>query len=73
MTYLNPRWRCGDGGELLIYRDERVIAAVPPLAGSLVCFASEDIPHQVAVTRRDRNSIAGWFRVRELQAVPLRG
>ena len=73
VTYLNPRWRHGDGGELLIYRDERVIAAVPPLAGTLVCFASEDIPHQVAVTRCGRNSVAGWFRVRELQAVPLPG
>jgi len=73
VTYLNPRWREGDGGELLMFRDERVIACVPPVAGTLVCFASEDIPHQVAVTRRHRTSIAGWFRVRELQAVPVPG
>ena len=73
MTYLNPQWRCGDGGELLIYRDEHLIAAVPLLVGTLVCFASEDIPHQVGVTRCDRASIAGRFRVRKLDVVPLTG
>jgi SM-20-related protein len=71
VAYLNPCWRNGDGGELLIYQEERIIAVVPPLGGTLVCFISEDIPHQVAVTRRDRSSIAGWFRVRELDTVPF--
>ena len=71
VTYLNPAWRKGDGGELLIYKDMRIIAQVPPLAGSLVCFSSTEIPHQVAVTHQDRTSIAGWFRVRELDTTLL--
>ena len=70
VTYLNPNWRKGDGGELLIYKEETMIAQVPPLAGSLVCFLSEDIPHEVAFTHNDRASIAGWFRVREFDATP---
>ena len=66
VTYLNPRWQTGDGGELLIYKEGLVIAEVPPLSGTLTCFSSEDILHQVAVTRCTRASIAGWFRVREI-------
>jgi SM-20-related protein len=65
-AYLNPAWRQGDGGELLLYDDEAVIASVPPVGGTLACFLSEEIPHQVAVTRAGRASIAGWFRVREI-------
>jgi SM-20-related protein len=71
VTYLNPHWQHGDGGELLIYKNGRVVAEVSPLSGTLVCFSSEDILHQVAVTTSDRASIAGWFRVREIGAVPL--
>lgn len=71
VTYLNPQWQRGDGGELLIYKNGQIIAEVPPLGGTLVCFGSEDIPHQVVVTRCARASIAGWFRVREIGAVPL--
>jgi SM-20-related protein len=71
VTYLNPCWRQGDGGELLIYGDDRVIAEVPPMSGTLVCMTSEDIPHEVTITRRGRASIAGWFRVRAPAAVPL--
>jgi SM-20-related protein len=71
VTYLNPQWQIGDGGELLIYQEERILAEVPPLGGTLVCFVSEDIPHQVAVTHHERSSIAGWFRVREIDTIPL--
>lgn len=65
-AYLNPAWHTDDGGELLIYRGEEVVARVPPLGGTLACFCSEDIPHQVAITRTGRAAIAGWFRVREI-------
>lgn len=71
VTYLNPQWRSDDGGELLIFHEERIIAEVPPLGATLVCFVSEDIPHQVSITHRERSSIAGWFRVREINTIPL--
>lgn len=66
VTYLNPAWLEEDGGELLIYKDDELIAKVPPNSSTLACFVSEEIPHQVAISRRSRASIAGWFRVREI-------
>ncbi len=66
ISYLNPAWSTQDGGELILYNSENtVLRSVPPLAGTLVCFASEEFPHEVAPARRPRASIAGWFRVRE--------
>ncbi len=70
-AYLNPAWRGGDGGELLVYRGDEVVAEIPPVAGTLACFVSEEVPHEVAVTRAGRASIAGWFRVREIGALPI--
>jgi len=65
VCYLNDGWQAGDGGELVIWpqpRSRTVVASVPPAAGTLVCFLSEQVPHEVLPTRRDRYSIAGWFR-----------
>gem|GEM_PF-59833 len=66
IAYLNPAWLEEDGGELLIYKDDELIAKVPPNSSTLACFISEEILHQVATTRCGRASIAGWFRVREI-------
>lgn len=65
VAYLNPGWGPHDGGELLIYdaTGGRVVQRVAPLAGTLVAFLSEDVPHEVLAANRDRYSIAGWFRV----------
>ncbi len=65
VCYLNEQWQAGDGGELVVWpqpRSRTVVACVQPQAGTLVCFLSERIPHEVQVTQRDRYSIAGWFR-----------
>jgi SM-20-related protein len=67
VTYLNPDWAAADGGGLLLFDGDAVIETILPEAGTLVCFVSEDIPHEVALTRRPRASIAGWFRIRPLQ------
>jgi len=69
VVYLNPDWHKEDGGELEIFNGEKVTTSVLPLAGTLVCFVSEEIPHQVAITKRERFSIAGWFRVRDTTAL----
>jgi SM-20-related protein len=65
VTYLNPNWQAGDGGELVLYRDEhdREGIKVAPLYGTVVVFLSEQFPHEVLPASRDRYSIAGWFRV----------
>jgi len=65
VVYLNPEWSEADGGQLQIFADDQLIAEVHPQSGTLVSFVSEEIPHQVAITQRDRYSIAGWFRVRD--------
>ena len=72
VTYLNPRWRPWDGGELNLYDGDRVFESIRPEGGTLVTFLSERIPHEVAVTQRSRLSIAGWFRVRPLPQTPPR-
>lgn len=67
VLYLNESWSTQDGGELRLYADamaERPVAAIAPQAGTLVCFLSERVPHEVMASRRTRLSLAGWFRRR---------
>lgn len=66
VLYLNARWRPWDGGELNLFDGDDVFASILPEAGTLVTFLSENTAHEVAVTHRNRMSIAGWFRVRAL-------
>ena len=65
VLYLNDDWQEEDGGELLVYpfQSKTVLHRVQPHAGTLVCFLSEDFPHEVLPATRDRCSIAGWFRI----------
>lgn len=67
VLYLNADWGAGDGGELRLY-PEGVHAdapvTLPPRGGTLVCFLSERVPHEVMVAQRRRFSLAGWFRRR---------
>ncbi|MFU8830853.1 MAG: 2OG-Fe(II) oxygenase, partial [Wenzhouxiangella sp.] len=65
VTYLNPDWQPGDGGELVIYAEDsnRTLATIEPRAGTQVLFLSEQIPHEVLTAHTDRTSIAGWFRL----------
>ncbi len=65
VTYLNPEWQPGDGGELVIYAEDsdRIQATIEPRAGTQVLFLSEQIPHEVLTAQTDRASIAGWFRL----------
>ncbi|WP_456451822.1 2OG-Fe(II) oxygenase [Hydrogenimonas sp.] len=64
VCYLNPEWRSEWGGELLVYdaHGERVVEKVLPTPGTLVTFMTEEVPHEVAPTKRARLSIAGWLR-----------
>jgi SM-20-related protein len=67
VLYLNKRWHLDDGGELVIYsqNDNCVVEKVIPTWGRLVIFLSEKFPHEVLPATRERNSVAGWFRVNE--------
>ena len=65
VSYLNTDWQPGDGGELVLYGPDgpAELARIAPQAGRLVIFLSEEIPHEVLPARRDRYSIAGWYRL----------
>ena len=65
IVYLNPDWLADSGGELVLYKDDedQEGTTVIPGFGTVVVFLSEDFPHEVLVTHRDRYAIAGWFRV----------
>ena len=66
VSYLNSHWQPQNGGELLLFdTNDDVIASVAPIAGTLACFVSQAIPHEVSTTYATRYSIAGWFRIRE--------
>lgn len=59
VSYLNDDWGPDDGGALRLYLDDGHVD-VTPVACS-VCFLSE-LEHEVLPARRDRYSIASWFR-----------
>ncbi len=65
VAYLNPDWQIDDGGELVVYRDKADIDGlkVVPALGTIAIFLSEEFPHEVLTTQRDRYSIAGWYRL----------
>ena len=79
MAYLNTDWDEGDGGELALWQDfvrgpdnlpnldalDTIAPAtvIQPRAGGLVLMMSEQIPHEVYPSTRDRLAIAGWWRV----------
>lgn len=68
VLYLNPGWLAGDGGELRLYldpRDDSGYVDIQPAGGTLVAFLSERFAHEVLPARRERLSLAGWFRARE--------
>ena len=79
VVYLNQNWSADDGGELVIYNDQSPTSSiidqskttVIPGFGTIVVFLSEQFPHEVLPAKRDRYSIAGWFRLNNSTANKL--
>jgi SM-20-related protein len=65
VTYLNRGWEPDQGGELLIYAEDGAeeLLTVQPGFATLVLFLSEQFPHEVRPTQRERFAVAGWYRV----------
>lgn len=64
VLYLNDAdWCDADGGALRMHLPEGD-RDVPPLGGTLVCFMSDQIPHEVLPARRPRLALTGWIRRR---------
>jgi SM-20-related protein len=67
VLYLNCDWKAEDEGQLRLYLDDSGAGDyrdVLPEGGTLVCFLSDRFWHEVLATRRERISLAGWFRRR---------
>ncbi len=71
VVYLNQHWSADDAGELVIYDknlpasaviDNKKVTVIPSF-GTIVVFLSEEFVHEVLPAKRDRYSIAGWFRL----------
>ncbi|MCU5783990.1 hypothetical protein MA04_03290 [Alcanivorax balearicus MACL04] len=74
VLYLNQNWNSDLGGRLRLWPKphSRVVdTEVEPLGGTLVCFLSEHIPHEVLEAQAQRISIAGWFRCNNTTAERL--
>ena len=65
VCYLNRGWEADQGGQLVIYDPETgsELTRVLPAFGTLVLFLSEEFPHEVLPTDRERHAVAGWFRL----------
>lgn len=66
VIYLNENWKPEEGGELRFYLDGggAKFEDVLPEGGRLVVFQSGRFAHEVLPAKRERISIAGWFKAR---------
>jgi len=67
VLYLNDNWAREDGGELRLHLDageKGEFEDVLPVGGTLVLFLSERFAHEVLPAKRERLSLAGWFKSR---------
>jgi SM-20-related protein len=63
--YLNRDWQSAFGGQLKLYNpQDQLLAEHYPTGNSLVCFLSDQFPHEVCETSQTRMSLTGWFRRR---------
>ncbi|MBK8625607.1 MAG: 2OG-Fe(II) oxygenase [Saprospiraceae bacterium] len=62
ITYLNPDWKEGDGGELSIFHDDGQTQNISPMNGKSVFFRSDELEHEVLQTLVPRMSITGWLK-----------
>lgn len=61
IIYLNSHWQSQDGGVLRIYSNGQS-TDIEPIGGTLVCFLSQDIAHEVLLSHQNRYSFSGWFK-----------
>jgi SM-20-related protein len=64
VLYLNEAWSAADGGALRIRLPGGETRDVLPIAGTLVAFLADRYEHEVLPAKRERWSVAGWFRRR---------
>ena len=61
ISYLNSNWQESDGGELLIHQADNN-QKIAPTQGKTVFFKSDELVHEVLLTKNTRMSITGWLK-----------
>ena len=60
IIYLNQSWNTSDGGRLRLHHGPAPVD-IAPIGGTLVCFLSQKIEHEVLESFAPRKSFTGWF------------
>ncbi len=60
ILYFNDEWKKGDGGELMIYREDQEIC-IEPTGNTCVLFRTEGLEHEVLLSHKSRFSLTGWL------------
>lgn len=68
--YINRNWQPEDGGQLCLHLAENK-RLIEPVAGSMICFISEEILHEVLPTHKTRMALTGWFIRNQAQSYNL--
>lgn len=71
VLYLNQDWQTEQGGQLRLYLEDDQIKDVNPEGGTLVCFVSSELYHEVLITTQTRYSLTGWMRHDRLEDMLL--
>lgn len=58
--YINQNWQPQDGGQLGLHLTNG-LHLLEPIAGSMICFLSEQILHEVLPAHKERMALTGWF------------
>ncbi len=66
ICYLNKDWKMEEGGQLRLYLPPGPIDVLPE-SGTLVCFRSDQLEHEVLLSKRERYSLTGWITDQRLQ------
>ncbi len=61
INYLNEDWVEENGGQLLVYQDDKV-QNILPHSQTAVFFKSDEMDHEVTKANRSRMSITGWLK-----------
>ena len=61
LTYLNPAWEKGHGGELVLFPFPDEPVTIEPIAGRIVLFSSQNTLHRVLPSSVERFCFTTWF------------
>ena len=61
LTYLNPAWEKGHGGELVLFPFPDEPVTIEPVAGRIVLFSSQNTLHRVLPSSVERFCFTTWF------------